>query len=510
MRENRPNRTFFMRRFIFLLLLVILLGFSYHRWNLLREAADGRRVAEKFTPAQTPPLDIKDVQVLSAIDAEYSRLIDAAMPSVVCIRSQGVAPMDPFEMLFRRQLGAPAPVKRSLGSGVIVSAEGHILTNAHVIEGMQQIAVQLTDGRTVPAQLIGADKQTDIAVLRISAPRIAALPLGDSEGVRVGQMVFAIGNPFGLQESVSQGIISAKGRAISDNGVEFLQTDAAVNQGNSGGPLVNLRGEIIGINSAIYSETGGWLGISFAIPANTARRAMESILKTGRVVRPYLGVLMGDLNEELARQFQAPDTRGALLHDVMPNSPAAEAGLRPGDIVRSINQRPIPNSAALRNEVAAAGIGASLQIGFLRAGEERSVTARLVESPSTPAQPPLNSPLRNLPQNSTPPQSSQPRTSGKTWAFNGFADLELSDLPAALAEQLPPGVQGVLIRGVGAASRSDSALRPGDIIERVNRVPVRSLGEFENLASQLPADRQVLLQITREDSRLLVVLAPGR
>lgn len=492
--------------------MVILLGFSYHRWSLLREANEGRRVAERFTPAQTPPLDLKDVQVLSAIDAEYSRLIDAAMPSVVCIRSQGVAPMDPFEMLFRRQLGAPAPVKRSLGSGVIVSAEGHVLTNAHVIEGMQQIAVQLTDGRTVPAQLIGADKQTDIAVLRISAPRIAALPLGDSEGVRVGQMVFAIGNPFGLQESVSQGIISAKGRAISDNGVEFLQTDAAVNQGNSGGPLVNLRGEIIGINSAIYSETGGWLGISFAIPANTARRAMESILKTGRVVRPYLGVLMGDLNDELARQFQAPDTRGALLHDVMPDSPAAEAGLRSGDIVRSVNQRPVTNSAHLRNEVASSGIGASLQIGFLRAGEERSVTARLVESPSAPARPPLDSPPQSLPQNSPPknPQSFRPRTTGKTWAFNGFAELELSDLPTSLEERLRQGVQGVLIGSVGASSRSDSPLRPGDIIERVNRLPVRSLGEFENLASQLPADRQVLLQITRGDSRLLVVLSPGR
>jgi serine protease Do len=499
-----------MRRFLFLLLLVILLGFSYHRWNLLREANEGRRAAEQFTPAQTPPLDLKDVQVLSAIDAEYSRLIDAAMPSVVCIRSPGVAPMDPFEMLFRRQLGAPAPVKRSLSSGLIDSAEGQILTNAHEIEGMQQIAVQLTVGRTVPAQLIGADKQTDIAVLRISAPRIAALPLGDSEGVRVGQMVFAIGNPFGLQESVSQGIISAKGRAISDNGVEFLQTDAAVNQGNSGGPLVNLRGEIIGINSAIYSETGGWLGISFAIPANTARRAMESILKTGRVVRPYLGVLMGDLNEELARQFQAPDTRGALLHDVMPNSPAAEAGLRPGDIVRSVNQRPVTNSAQLRNEVAAAGIGASLQIGFLRAGEERNVTAQLIESPSNPPQPSLNSPRQSLHLSPQNPQSDRREPSRDIWAFSGFADLELSDLSAAVADQLPSGVQGVLIRSVGALSRSDSALRPGDIIERVNRVPVRSLEEFKNLASQLPADRQVLLQVAREDTRLLVVLAPRR
>jgi S1-C subfamily serine protease len=194
----------------------------------------------------------------------------------------------------------------------------------------------------------------------------------------------------------------------------------------------------------------------------------------------------------------------------MPNSPAAEAGLRPGDIVRSVNQRPVPNSAQLRNEVAAAGIGASLQIGFLRAGEERSVTARLVESPSAPPQPSPNSPRQSLNSSPQNPQSDRREPSRDTWAFNGFADLELSDLSAAVADQLPSGVQGVLIRSVGALSRSDSALRPGDIIERVNRVQVRSLEEFKNLASQLPADRQVLLQIAREDTRLLVVLAPGR
>ncbi len=212
---------------------------------------------------------------------------------------------------------------------------------------------------------------------------IEALPLGDSDEMRVGQMVFAIGNPFGLQETVTQGIISAKGRrAISDNGVEFLQTDAAVNQGNSGGPLLNLRGEIIGINSAIYSETGGWLGISFAIPSNTAKRALDSIIKLGRVVRPYLGVMMSDLSPDLAEQFQAPDPQGALIHDVMPNSPAEKAGLKPGDIVRKAGGHSVKSSAALRDRIAAGGVGARLEMTFLRNGKEQATVAEIIETPA--------------------------------------------------------------------------------------------------------------------------------
>ncbi len=371
-----------MRRFFFILLILVLVAFGYYRSSLLNAPPGSHRQAEVFTPPTGSKIDLKDVQLLAAIDAEYSKLISTATPAVVCIRSRGVAQIDPFEMLFRRQLGAPVPQKSSLGSGVIVSKEGHILTNAHVIDGMSEIVVQLTDGRLVPARLIGSDKQTDIAVLRIAAPNIDPLPLGNSDEVRVGQMVFAIGNPFGLQETVTKGIISAKDRSISDSGVEFLQTDAAVNQGNSGGPLINLRGEIIGINSAIYSESGGWLGISFAIPSNTARRALESLIRIGRVVRPYLGVLMGDLNQELARQFQVPDAAGALLHDVAPNSPAARAGLKPGDIIRRLNGHGIPNSTALRDRIAAMGAGSKIEILFLRNGKEQTITVEITEPPA--------------------------------------------------------------------------------------------------------------------------------
>jgi len=235
--------------------------------------------------------------------------------------------------------------------------------------------------------MIGTDEVTDIAVLKINAPNVVPLALGDSDAVRVGQMVFAVGNPFGLQETVTQGIISAKGRrAFADSGVEFLQTDAAVNQGNSGGPLLNLRGEIIGINSAIFSTSreGAWLGISFAIPANVARRALESVLKTGRIVRGYLGVLMQGLTPEIARQLGLSDARGAVVLGVLPGSPAAGAGLRERDVIRSFNGRGITDVYVLRELLAEADLNTKVELGIVREGREMTVVAEVVEAPPPP------------------------------------------------------------------------------------------------------------------------------
>ena len=388
-----------MRRSLFIFLVAALAVFAIYRWQRLNHQVGAR--AERYTPASGPKIDIKDMQVLAALDSEYTRLVDAVVPSVVSIttsrrvqvtQSTGNTPLDMF-LRNRRLLPAPRErIQTALGSGVIVSKEGHILTNRHVIAQMEKIEVQLTDGRVEPATVIGADDQTDIAVLKIEAKNIEPLALGDSDQVRVGQLVFAIGNPFGLQETVTQGIVSAKGRrAVADSGVEFFQTDAAVNQGNSGGPLLNLRGEIIGINSAIYStsDQGAWLGISFAIPSNVARRALESLLKNGRIIRGYLGVNMMDINPFIARQLALPDTVGALVEDVMPGSPAEKAGLQPGDVIQRFNGRPVKDTRALRSRLGETDIGGKAELTILRKGQLITITATVSEAPAgTPAIPP--------------------------------------------------------------------------------------------------------------------------
>lgn len=382
-----------MRRSLFIFLIAALVAFGIYRWQRLDSRLNGgRRVAEQYTPAAGPKIDPKDVQILAALDAEYTRLMQAVVPSVVSIttsrrvqmRNQA---MDPYELFFR-QRRPRQQTQTSMGSGVIVSREGHILTNHHVISGMETIEVQLTDGRVEPATLIGTDEQTDIAVLKINARNIEPLPLGDSDGVQVGQMVFAVGNPFGLQETVTQGIISAKGRrALADSGVEMLQTDAAVNQGNSGGPLLNVRGEIIGINSAIFSnsEQGSWLGISFAIPANVAHRALESLLKTGRIIRGYLGVSMENVTPELVQRLKLRVSEGAVILYVLPSSPAEKAGLKAGDVIRSFNGRPVRDILGLRSLVAESDIGARVELGIVRDGQDTTLTAEIAETPAQPA-----------------------------------------------------------------------------------------------------------------------------
>lgn len=368
-----------MRRAIFLVLILLLGVFAYLRLS--------NRNSARFTPAGHPKLQLRDVQNLAALDEEYTRLVEAVVPSVVSIttarRVSVPQAMDPAEYFFGRRSASKARVQTSLGSGVIVSKEGHILTNHHVIANMEAIQVQLTDGRTLAARLLGSDPQTDIAVLKISAANLPPLSLADSDQVKVGQMVFAVGNPFGLQETVTRGIVSAKGRrAIADSGVEFLQTDAAVNQGNSGGPLLNLRGEIIGINTAIYSQSGGWLGISFAVPANVARRTLESIVREGRIVRGYLGVTMMHMTPDFANELNEGSREGALITDVEEASPAEKSGLQPGDVVRGINGHKIQDILSARERIAQAPVGSTLKIEVMRGGKTVQLTAVVMEAPS--------------------------------------------------------------------------------------------------------------------------------
>lgn len=495
-----------MRRSFFIFLLSALLVFGVYRYYRLAKIDAGqRRTAEQYTPAAGPKIDVKDVQVLAALDAEYSRLIQAVVPSVVSITSSRTVRfqqrIDPLDLFFSNRPNRPLAERQqsSLGSGVIVSREGHILTNNHVIANMEKIEVQLTDGRTEPAQLIGSDVLTDIAVLKIDAKNIEALPFGDSDQVRVGQLVFAIGNPFGLQETVTQGIVSAKGRrAVADSGVEFLQTDAAVNQGNSGGPLLNLRGEIVGINSAIYSNSGegAWLGISFAIPSNTARRTLESLLKNGRVIRGYLGVQMTNLNRETARALGVPDTAGAAVVDVVAGSPAEKAGLQSGDVIRTFNGHPVTDILALRSRVAELELDAKVELGVLRGG-------KMVTLSTTVAEAPPESPVQRAPQQSVVPKAPGPRSPAEQ---HPLAALQVGEISAGLRDALPPDVNGVAVIQIQPTSPLADKLRVGDVIEEMNRQPMRRVEDFERAVQALGRDDKALLLVCRGRSRAFVVV----
>ena len=369
------------RRLFLFLIMGTLVGYFW--WRL--DHRDVTRVPEKFTPVEAPKINLEDVKVLAAIDAEYTKLIESVVPSVVSITSSRTVlqqvPLTIEDLLLGRQRAQKAK-STSLGSGVIVSKEGHIITNHHVIAGMTEIRAQLPDGRNVAARLIGSDPATDIAVLKIEEKNIEALPLGDSDDLRVGQQIFAIGNPYGLDETVTRGVVSAKGRrTANDSGVEVLQHDAAVNPGNSGGPLVNIRGQIVGINSSIYTRTGGFQGISFAIPANTVRRVMDAIISRGRAVRGWLGVGLQAVTPRLAQSFGVPDTRGAIITEIMRGSPAELAGLQPGDVLRKFNGNDVGDVMSLRKLIAGLEIGAKVEVVIMRGGREAKTTLEVVEVP---------------------------------------------------------------------------------------------------------------------------------
>jgi len=382
------------RRIVFLFIVLVLVAAGLLRLGqmVLREAGPRLQQAKPdgYTAAEGPKLEARDVPGLAAIDEEYTRLVGTVMPSVVSITSQrvtqlGASRANPLDLLFGTSRGQrQQQVETSLGSGVIVSREGHVLTNNHVIEGMSAIEVRLSDDRSFPAKVLGTDPMVDIAVLKIEAPNLEPLPVGDSDAVRVGQLVFAIGNPFGLSETVTAGIVSAKARrTAADSTVEYLQTDAAVNHGNSGGPLINLRGEIVGINTAIYSRTedGGWLGISFAVPSNVARRALESVIKRGRIVRGYLGVSLQGLTPDLAKTLKAGSTDGALVGAVTAGAPAERAGLKPGDVIRKFNGRPVRDVPSLKSRLREVDVGERVQLGVLRGGSEIKLEAQIGEAP---------------------------------------------------------------------------------------------------------------------------------
>ncbi len=334
-------------------------------------------------PASGSEPKLPDTTTLATIDEEQTRLIAKVIPSVVSIITTDAPSREEMLREFFGFSNKVASTGNKMGSGMIVSAQGHIITNWHVIKDAIQVLVQLNDGRTLSAKLTGFDERADIAILKIHTPGLVPISLGNSDLVKVGQQVFAIGNPFGLQETVTQGIISAKGRrAMSEATNEFFQTSTQINPGNSGGPLINIYGEVIGINNFIISQSGGAEGLSFAIPSNVAHRIYNDIIGYGRVTRPWFGVVMRSLNRALAEQLELKTTSGALVVTTIPGSPAQVAGLQPGDLIVEFNGKQIVDRVDLRNRIVETEIGKEIQVGLLRHGIPMTVKVKIEEEPA--------------------------------------------------------------------------------------------------------------------------------
>ena len=365
---------------------------------------------------------------------------------------------------------------------MIVSRDGYIITNNHVVEQGDEIQVTLSDKRNFTADIVGTDPKTDLALLKIDADNLPVLPWGDSGKLQVGEMVLAIGNPFGLSQTVTMGIVSAVGRAnvgIVDY-EDFIQTDAAINPGNSGGALVNLKGELIGINTAIFTRSGGYMGIGFAIPSNMAKFIQASLTEHGKVIRGWLGVSIQDLTADLQEQFDAPDQRGVLVSDVVEDSPAEEGGLKRGDIIRQYDSYEVKDSRHLRSLVAETRPNASVTIQVLRNGDEKQVKVRIAEMPQD---------LEAF--------ASSDEARGKH-ALTG-----ITVKPFSSGER---GVEVTEVKRGSAASRA--GIREGDIIREINRQVVRDLDDFQRLTRKLDADDRALLLLQRGRTTIFLSITP--
>ncbi|OYT70939.1 MAG: hypothetical protein CFK52_09490 [Chloracidobacterium sp. CP2_5A] len=459
----------------------------------------GSVVARFLSPPAPPPppLSARASEALPA--AGFSAVVKSTLPAVVNISTTRATrgQVDAgFDLPFFPDIFGPAPRRQpvnSLGSGVIVSADGYILTNHHVIDGANDIKATLADGRRLKARLVGTDPKTDIAVLKVDEANLPAIPLGDSSQVEVGDFALAIGNPFDLGQTVTFGIVSAIGRG--NLGIEayedFIQTDAAINPGNSGGALVNLQGKLIGINTAILSRGAqGNQGIGFAVPANMARMVMEQLIKNGRVVRGYLGVTLQDLNEALAKQFGVAGNQGVVITDVLPDSPAAKGGLQPGDVILELNGKPVRDLRSLRLTVAQTPPGATVKLRVLRDKAARDISAKLDELPD-------DQPLAaNRDQSEAPPASSP--------AGSALPGVAVGELSPALRSRLNLS-SGVIVRGIQPNSAAaEAGLQRDDIILQVNQQPVLSPAGFDAAIRQ--SRGEALLRIYRGGANLFLVV----
>ena len=456
--------------------------------------------------AQNPRVTIPD----------FADLVERASPAVVNIRTtekvmvqqaQGGIPGMPEDQaeFFRRFFGVPIPglpngpkqsqpnpgkpqeADRGVGSGFIIESNGLILTNAHVVEGATTIYVTLTDKREFKAKLLGMDKRTDVAVVKIEARDLPKLPLGDSSRVRVGEWVLAIGSPFGLENTVTAGIVSAKSRDTGDY-LPFIQTDVAVNPGNSGGPLLNTAGQVIGINSQIFSRSGGYMGISFAIPIDEAMRVADQLRTNGKMTRGRIGVALGEMTKDVAESLGLGKPRGAYVRNVEPGGPAAAGGIEAGDVILSFNGRDIAKSTDLPRVVGETKPGTSVTVQVWRKGGTRDLTVTVADTESA----------------SVAKKTDTPSAKGDSVNTLGVSVGELSD-----SKKRDLNIKGgVEVTGLGDGPLARAGIRPGDVIIRVADADITGVKQFEALIKGLDANRAVPVFIRRADSTLVVPVRP--
>ncbi|MCY7346039.1 MAG: Do family serine endopeptidase [Pyrinomonadaceae bacterium] len=498
-----------------LLLIVLLSAAAGCKSNLFNPPNEA--TVSPASPPSAPPAPL----VVDGVRTSYADVVEKTSPAVVRIEAevarqqnqqpplnledffdlpgapqgQGRGPVPPTQQ--------PPPTQRGVGSGVIVSADGTILTNNHVVEGAQKITVLMNDDRTYEAKVVGLDAPSDLAVLKIEAANLPFLNLGNSDNVRVGDVVLAIGNPLGIGQTVTAGIISAKGRrtGLSDGSFEdFLQTDAPINRGNSGGALVNLTGELIGINSQILStggrEGGGSIGIGFSIPSNMAKGVMEQLVASGKVRRGMLGVGIQAVNDEIKSLFGLKDTKGVLINDVKKGSAAEKAGVKRDDIIIAINGETIDDTNTLRNKVAGTLPGTEIRLKIVREGQEQEIPVALGELNPESA--------KNVQPNENNKGAAKPNEGGKL-------GLNLQPLSPSIAKQLelPEDVGGVVVSDVepnGAAAKI--GIGRGDVILTINRQPVKSLEDVQ-AALDKSGDKPILLLVARKGQTVYLTVRPS-
>lgn len=404
---------------------------------------------------------------------------------------RGMPPGTPFDDFLRRffgdEFGGPPEEfdEESLGSGFIISADGYVLTNAHVAGNADEIIVRLSDRREFEAELIGSDRRSDVALLKIDASNLPAARIGRSADMRVGNWVMAIGSPFGFEHSVTAGIISAIGRSLpNENYTPFIQTDVAINPGNSGGPLLNLQGEVIGINSQIYSRTGGFMGLSFAIPIDLAMNVVDQLRDKGHVSRGWLGILIQDVTRELAESFGMKRPAGALVARVLPDSPADRAGIEVGDIIVDFDGRPVESSAMLPPLVGQAAVGSSAPLKVMRDGKEVRLKVTIRELPED----------EEAAADPAAPRGSIERL-GIVSSSLGADQLEDLELPS-----------GVVVEQVSSGPGARAGLRRGDIIVRFDNVEVRDVAHLRELVGEVPTDKSIPVLVHRRGSPIFLAL----